>query len=195
MARDGDDLIFTKSAAYGATSVLTRAFPRIVRKHLGPSLFEKAWKYLQGANTVSDALSAVKAGIHQHGVTAIHDVTEGGCLAAVVELAASSDLRGVIDMESIPISEETEQICKLFRLDPLTSLGEGSLLIASRPNRTSRVMDILQSIGSKATVIGQLSSGTRGVFGVSRQGRFRIHYPDRDPYWNAYWRALRKGWS
>ncbi len=195
MAQGGDDLIFTKSIAYGATSILTRAFPRTVRKYLGQPLFEKAWKYLQTASTVKDSLSAVKAGIHQNGVTAIHDVTEGGSLAAIIELTGASNLGGVMDVESIPISEETEQICKLFHLDPLTSLGEGSLIIASRPNRTRRVIDILHSIGTKATVIGQLSSETRGTFGVSGQGRFRIRYPDRDPYWNAYWRALRKGWS
>ena len=195
MAGAGDDLIFTRSAAYGATSVLTRAFPRRVRKHLGPSLFDRAWKYLQGANTVNDSLSAVRAGIHQHGVTAIHDVTEGGSLAAIDEMARASKVGGTVDLESIPISEETELICKLFRLDPLTSLGEGSLLIACRPNRTRRVIEILQSIGTKATVIGHLSSGTRGIFGLSSRGRFRIRYPDRDPYWNAYWRALRKGWS
>jgi len=195
MARDGDDLIFTKTPAYGATSVLTRAFPRTVRKYLGQSRFEKAWKYLAGANTVKDSLSAVRAGIHQHGVTAIHDVTEGGALAGIVEMAGASKLGGTIDLESIPVSEETLGICKLFHLDPLTSLGEGSLLIASRPSRTSRVIDILQSKGTKATVIGQLSSRTRGLFGVSRKGRARIRYPKRDPYWNAYWRALRKGWS
>jgi hydrogenase maturation factor len=195
MALNGDDLIFTRSAAYGATSVLTRAFPRTVRRHLGPSLFDKARKYLRGANTVNDSLSAVKAGIHQRGVTAIHDVTEGGSLAAIVELAGASDLGGVIDVKSIPISEETEKICKLFHLDPLTSLGEGSLLITSRPDRTRRVIDILQRRGTKATVIGRLSSKARGLSGVSRQGLFKIRYPDRDPYWNAYWRAIRKGWS
>src|SRR6266699_366152 len=195
MARAGDDLILTRSAAYGATSVLTRAFPRTVRKHLGPSIFDRARKYLQGANTVNDSLSAVKAGIHQHGVTAIHDVPEGGSLAAIDAMARASKLGGIVDLECIPISEETELICKLFRLDPLTSLGEGSLLIACRPNRTRRIVDILHSIGTKATVIGQLSSETRGIFGVSRQGRFRIRHPDRDPYWNAYWLALRKGWS
>jgi len=195
MARDGDDLIFTRSAAYGATSVLARAFPKTVRKHLGQSLFEKAWKYLRGANTIEDSLSSVKAGIHQRGVTAIHDVTEGGALAGIVELAEASGLRGVIDLESIPVSEETLEICKLFHLDPLTSLGEGSLLIASRPERTRRVLDILQSRGTSATVIGQLSSRTGVLFGVSRKGQVRIRYPKRDPYWNAYWRALRKGWS
>src|SRR2546428_396651 len=130
MASDGDDLIFTKSAAYGATSVLTRAFPSTVRKHLGQSLFEKAWKYLSGSNTVNDSLSAVRAGIHQRGVTAIHDVTEGGSLAGIFEMAEASRLGGVIDLESVPVSEETLEICKLFHLDPLTSLGEGSLLVA-----------------------------------------------------------------
>ncbi len=195
MASNGDDLIFTKSAAYGATSVLTRAFPKTVHKHLGESLFEKAWKYFQGSNTVKDSLSAVKAGIHRHGVTAIHDVTEGGSVAGIVEMAEASNLGGVIDLDSIPVSEETLEICKLFHLDSLTSLGEGSLLIASRPNRTKRVIEILRSKGSKATVIGQLSSRSRTLFGVSKKGRKRIRYPERDPYWNAYWRALRKGWS
>jgi hydrogenase expression/formation protein HypE len=195
MARDGDDLIFTRSAAYGVTSVLARAFPRIVRRHLGAPLFEKALKYLGGANTVKDSLSAVKTGIHQHGVTAIHDVTEGGTKAAIVEMAEASGLGAVIDLESIPVSEETLEICKLFRIDPLTSLGEGSLLIASRPNRTRRVIDVLQSIGTTATLVGQLSSGTRGIFGISGKSRFKIHHPKRDPYWNAYWRALKKGWS
>jgi len=195
MASHGDDLIFTKSAAYGTTSVLTRAFPHTVRKYLGQSRFEKAWKYLPLANTVKDSLSAVRAGIHQRGVTAIHDVTEGGILAGIVEIADASKLGGTIDLESIPVSEETLGICKLFRLDPLISLGEGSLLIASRPNRTRRVIDILQSKGTKATVIGQLSSRTRGLFGVSKKGRVRIHYPRRDPYWNAFWRAVRKSWS
>lgn len=195
MAGDGDDLIFTKSAAYGATSVLTRAFPRVMRKHLGQSLFEKAWKYLHGANTVNDSLSAVRAGIHQRGVTAMHNVTEGGSLAGVVEMAEASNLGGVVDLESIPVSAETLEVCKLFHLDPLASLGEGSLLITSKPNRTRRVIDILRSRGTRATVIGQLSSRTRGLFGVSKKGRSRIRNPKQDPYWNAYWRAVTKGWS
>ena len=195
MARDGDDLIFTKTAAYGATSVLTRAFPKTVRKHLGDSLFERAWNYLRKSDTVADSLSAVKAGIHERGVTAIHDVTEGGSLAGIVEMAEASRLGGTIELESIPISEETREICRLFRLDPLTSLGEGSLLMAARPNRTRHVVDILRSRGTKATVIGQLSSRSGGLFGASRKGWTRILHPKRDPYWNAYWRALRKGWS
>lgn len=195
MARNGDDLIFTRSAAYGATSVLARAFPQTVRKSIGQRLFEKAWKYLSEMGTVNDSLSAVRAGIHQNGVTAIHDVTEGGCLAAIFEMVEASRLGGVVDVESIPVAEETLQICKLFHLDPLASLGEGSLLIASRPNRTNRIIGNLESRGTTATVIGQLSPRNRKLLGVTTRRRFAIRRPRKDPYWNAYWRALRKGWS
>lgn len=195
MARDGDDLVLTKTAAYGATAVLSRVFPRTVGRILGPSLIREARRYLPGMNTVNDSLTAAKVGIHHHGVTAIHDVTEGGVIASTLEMAIASRLGGVIEVENIPVSEETLQISKLFRFDPLTSLGEGSLVIASRPEKTTRVMDRLESRGVRATVIGRLSSRIRGVHAASKKGRSRIRYPTRDPYWHAYSMALRRGWS
>src|SRR5438046_9001297 len=77
MAQSGDDLIFTKSIAYGATSILASAFPRTVRKYLGQPLFETAWKYLQTARTVKDSLSGVKPAINQHSITVIHERNKG----------------------------------------------------------------------------------------------------------------------
>ncbi len=194
MAVDGDDLLLTKSAAFGATSVLARAFPRTVRRAIGTPLFQSAWNYFLRANTVTDALSAASVGIHSRGVTAMHDVTEGGVLAAVVEMASASELGSVLDIESIPIAQETKEICGLFHIDPLTSLGEGSLLIASKPNRTSRIINRLASKRIEANLIGRLSSEVKGVYGTEPRGRVKIHYPTRDPYWKAYWRAARKGW-
>src|SRR3989475_11685553 len=106
MASNGDDLIFTKSAAYGATSVLTRAFPRTVRKHLGSSLFEKAWKYMRGTNTVNDSLSAVKGGNHPRGGKTIHHVSGSGSLAAIMDLAGGLKPWGSLDVERLPLSLE-----------------------------------------------------------------------------------------
>ena len=195
MAEDGDDLILTKSAAYGATSVLTRAFPHTVKKALGTSLFESAWKYFRNANIVKDALTASSVGIHERGVTAMHDATEGGIIAALHEIASASGLGGLIDLRNIPISDETTQLCKFFRIDPLISLGEGSLVIASKPDRTKTITNKLDSKGINATVIGRLSSRTHGVYATTKKGRIAVHYPTSDPYWRAYWRAVRKGWS
>ena len=195
MARDGDELLLTKSAAFGATSVLARAFPRTVRKAIGGSLFRRAWKYLFDANVVTDAITASAVGIHNQGVTAMHDATEGGVLSAVLELAGASGLGAFLDLESIPITDETREICNLFRIDPLTSLGEGSLLIASRPIRTTRIIDRLASKGIEAHLVGRLSSRVEGVYGTTRGRRLRIRYPTKDPYWGAYWKAVHKGWS
>ena len=195
MAREGDDLILTKTAAYGATAVLSRAFPHTVLKFLGQSLFREAKDYFMKMGTVNDSLTAVKVGIHGHGVTAIHDVTEGGIIAAILEMSTASGLGAKVDLEAIPVSEETLRISRLFRIDPLTSLGEGSLVIASRPEKTRHVVDRLSTDGVKATVIGRLSSKLRGVYAMSGNDRYRVRYPTRDPYWQAYSRGLRKGWN
>lgn len=195
MAEDDDDIVLTKSAAYGATSVLTRAFPRTVKKALGSSLFERAWKYFSNSNTVQDALTAARVGLHERGVTAMHDATEGGVVAALLELAEASGLGGIISLDDIPISNETQRLCKFFRIDPLVSLGEGSLVIACKPERTKRIVSNLRSKGVQATTVGKLSSRVRGIRSASGSGLEALHYPSRDPYWGAYWKAVRKGWS
>ncbi len=195
MARDGDDLILTKTAAYGATAVLSKAFPNTVRRFLGSSLFRKASNYLLKMNTVDESLAAVRVGIHDEGVTAIHNVTEGGVIAAILELARAAKLGGTVELLNIPISEETLQISDLFHIDPLRTLGEGSLIISSRPKKTSKVLARLASNHVSATVVGRLSSKNRIVQGVSNREVKVLRYPTRDPYWQAYWTGIRKGWS
>lgn len=195
MAEDGDDIILTKSAAYGATSVLTRAFPNTVRKALGSSLFERASRYFSQSNTVKDAIIAAKVGIHERGVTAMHDATEGGVVAALLEMAEASGLGGTVVLDDVPVTEETRQLCKFFRIDPLVSLGEGCLVIACKPERTGRMIARLRDKRIPAARVGKLSSRSRAVHGVTGSRREALQYPTKDPYWGAYWNAVRKGWS
>jgi hydrogenase expression/formation protein HypE len=195
MAERGDEVILTKGAAIETTAVLTRVFPQTVKNVLGQRLFEKAWRYLRSVTTVKDALIAVSAGVHREGVTAMHDATEGGVLAAVLELASASGLGVELDFDSVPVSQETEEICRLFRIDPLTSLSEGSLIIASRPNATVRILNELRSKRIESKVVGRLVKRERGAYGRGSRGRVRLRYPKFDPYWKAYWRAVRKGWD
>lgn len=195
MAERGDDIILTKGAAIGATAVLTRAFPRTVRKALGPRLFSRAWSYISKMTTVKDALTAITVGVHGEGVTAMHDSTEGGVTAAILELADASRLGVELDLGSVAITEETREICRLFQIDPLVSLSEGSLVIASRPNQTSRILNKLSSARIEARVVGRLTSNARTYFGTGPKRRVRLKYPSVDPYWRAFWKAMNKRWS
>ena len=193
MASSGDDIVLTKGVAVETTAILTRAFPRTIKKVLGVKLFEKAFRYLNQVSTVKDALTAASVGIHREGVTALHDATEGGVIAAVLELATASGLGTEIDLDQISISQETREICKFFRIDPLTSLSEGTLIIASRPNKTAKVLNQLKSAGIHSQLIGRLTK-SRSAHALTRRGRVRLTYPSFDPYWRAYWKGTTKRW-
>jgi hydrogenase expression/formation protein HypE len=193
MARSGDEVILTKGAAVETTAILTRAFPRKIKSVLGSRLFEKAQRYLFQVSTVKDALTAASVGIHENGVTAMHDATEGGVIAAVLELSNASGLGVEIDLDMIPISEETREICKFFRINPLTSLSEGTLIIASRPNKTAKVLGQLKSNGIPSRVIGRLTK-SRSARATTRRGWVRLTYPSFDPYWRAYRKGTTERW-
>jgi hydrogenase expression/formation protein HypE len=194
MANAGDDILLTKGAAIETTAVLTRVFSRSVRNAIGPTLFEKAWKYLWKLSTVDDALAAVSVGFHDEGVTAMHDATEGGVISAILELADASHVGADVDLSSLPVTEETQAVCQLFKIDPLISLSEGSLVLATNPKRTSKVIQRLKTRGIATYVIGRTTKSS-GVYAISEKGRRRLHYPKFDPYWKAYSTAKREGWS
>ncbi len=195
MAHSGDDIILTKGAAIETTAVLAHAFPRTVRKALGSRLFEQACRYLHKVTTVPEALTAVTVGVHSRGVTAMHDATEGGVMAGVLELGSASRLGVEIDLGSIPISQETREICRLFRIDPLTSLSEGSLIISCEPGKTSKVLSKLRSGGIGAEVIGRLTKRAGEACAAGKRGRVMLRYPKFDPYWRAYLKAIKRGWT
>ncbi len=191
MARAGDDLIATKSAAIEATSILARSFPRTVEKHLGREILEKTRGLFKKISVVEDALTASSAGLRKNGVTAMHDVTEGGVLSAVLEMADASGLGVIVDSESIPIMEEVEEVCRLFRIDPGFALGQGSLIVASRPGHTQKVMKAFRRKGISASIIGRLTEDRRSMMRVKGRLR-RLAYPRQDPYWRAYWNGVQR---
>ncbi len=84
MGNVGDEIILTKGAAIETTAVLARSFPKTVKKMLGPTLFHQARSYLSKVSTVNDARTAASVGVHENGITAMHDATEGGVAAAVL---------------------------------------------------------------------------------------------------------------
>ncbi len=191
MAWAGDDLIATKSAAIEATSILARSFPRTVEKHLGRDILEKTRGLLKKISVVEDALTASSVGLRQNGVTAMHDVTEGGVLSAVLEMADASGLGVFVDSESIPIRTEVKEVCGLFQIDPRFALGQGSLIVASRPGHTQRVMKAFRRRSIPASIIGRLTKNRRSVMRV-KGGVRRLAYPREDPYWRAYWNGVKR---
>jgi hydrogenase maturation factor len=195
MGQPGDDIILTKGAAIETTAVLARSFPKTVRRAVGANLFAKALAYLHKVSTVNDSLTAVSVGVHQNGVTAMHDATEGGVIAAAFELSHACRLGAELVLSAIPVSPETNEICKVFGINPLISLSEGSLIIACRPARTEKLMARLRAVQIESNTIGRLTK-SRVFCGVDSKGaKRRLRYPKFDPYWRAYWKATTRHWK
>ena len=80
-----------------------------------------------------------------------------------MELAKASGTGVIIDAEKIPCYEETEQICKLFNIQPLGLIASGALLIALDPKDTKEVIVILAKNGILCTRIGRLTKKSEGL--------------------------------
>ncbi|MDG6904344.1 MAG: AIR synthase family protein [Nitrososphaerota archaeon] len=185
----GDKVLVTKGAAIATTAVLAHAFPQTVRKKVGTKNLERAKAHLNKTTAVKDSLIAAKAGAN-----AMHDATEGGVLSALYELAHASKTGLRVDLERIPVSEETRDICKIFKIDPYTSLSEGSLVLSCKPSRVTKVLSGLRSAGIRAAVVGELTSRKSGIVFRDCNGKESpIKYPVVDPYWRAYYDAKRRG--
>ena len=91
------------------------------------------------------------------GVTALHDLTEGGLATGVRELALAAGCGAAIDRDAVPILEETTAIAGALGLDPLGMLASGSLLAAADPGAVERLTSISTTLGFRLTPIGEVT--------------------------------------
>ena len=192
MASSGDAIILTKGAAIETTAILANSFPETISAKLGGGLLRRARNYPSLCSTVIDSLAAVQ-GVGGREVTSMHDATEGGVLGALHEHAAASGKNFLVDARRIYVSEESVRVCSLFRIDPLLSLSGGTLIITCRPASVGGLRARLRRAGVMSFDIGRVGERSRGELVVSDGDRRRRFTPTgRDPYWDAYERAVRR---
>lgn len=160
-ARQGDDLLMTKSSAIEATAIIALEKAKELRRQLGDKILAKAQNYLYspGISVVSEAsmVSSIK------GVHALHDPTEGGIFTGIFEMAVASNLGVEVYYDKIPVSEETRILCQSYDVDPMGAFASGSLLIAASPSVSKDVINKLAAVGIMATRIGSLILQEEGM--------------------------------
>ncbi len=156
----GDLVLMTKAVAVEGTAIIAREFgPRLEDLGLPSAVIETCRRFLDSISVVPEAALAVAAG----GVSAMHDVTEGGLATALEELSIAGRHRIRIDMDKIPVYAETQRICALLALDPLGLIGSGSLLISCRPGACQRLLQDLDKAGIQVGVIGEILEPGTGI--------------------------------
>jgi len=162
-ARPGDALVVTKAAGLEGTAILASDFEDYFSRRLGSEVVRRAQSFLDEISVLREGRVAVRAGAH-----AMHDVTEGGVLAAALEMAQASGVGVELYAERVPVRPETEAICGHVQVDPLGLVSSGALLIATPdPERT---VTALEEAGVSAAVVGRfVEDGCWRVAGCRRE--------------------------
>ena len=151
-AHVGDDIIATKWIGIEGTSIVAREKEEELLNRFSRSFVETVKSFDQYLSVVPEAAVAVK-----HGVSAMHDVTEGGIYGALWEMAEASGIGLEVDLKSIPIRQETVELCEAFRLNPYLLISSGCMLMAA-PDGHGLVRE-LEKEGIHAAVIGRFVEG------------------------------------
>jgi hydrogenase expression/formation protein HypE len=192
MAREGDCILLTKQAAIEATASLALSFPNYTDEMVGRTVANGARRIISLCSTVGDARTAREVGLGMNGVTSMHDATEGGVLGALEEMAYASRHAFEVELTKIPISMESMKVCRAFGLDPLTTMGEGALLVTCNPDRIVNLRRRMSLANIPITEIGKVKRG-EGLLITHGRKKAKKFRPQDDRYWTAYQRAAERG--
>lgn len=164
-ARPGQDIIASKWIGLEGTALLAQAGREKLAKRYSAFLIEEAEGFRKYHSVLQEAATAVKSG-----VSAMHDVTEGGIFGALWEIAESSGVGLEVELKRIPVKQETIEICEFFELNPYELLSGGCLLMVA--DRGYDLVRELEKQGIAASVIGKITDGNDRVVINEEERRF-----------------------
>jgi hydrogenase expression/formation protein HypE len=194
-ARAGDVIIVTKECALSSAAILAMSFPETVKNKLGNEIYQQGCELFYQTSSLTDGLVAAGATMGINEVTAMHDVTEGGVLGAIYEMAIASGNGVCIQNELLPVSEPQERICHLFGIDPRFCIGAGAMVMAVKKECAQNVLNRLQQNNIKATVVGKFTDKSKGYKLAEAGVETDMPYYSKDPYWEAFFKAYKNGWK
>lgn len=170
-ARPGDDIIVTKYLGLEGSAILASDFEDFLEGKVSKESIKTAQSFIEKISVIDEGIIAAEVG-----VSAMHDITEGGLLGACYEVANASEVGVEIYQDLLPILPETREICQAFGINPLGLISSGSMLICTP--KAEEVVDALKRNGIPATIIGKVRSG--GNYIVTRESKRPFMPLERD---------------
>lgn len=163
--KPGQELVVTKWIGLEGTSILVKEKEEELARHLPADLLERARNFSDCLSVIPDSRVAVRAG-----VSAMHDVTEGGIFGALWEMAAASGVGLEVDLKKIPVRQETIEVCEVFDINPYMLISSGAMLIGTEHG--SRLVEELKKNGIHSAVVGYATEGNDRIIRNGEERRF-----------------------
>ena len=164
-AKEGDDIVVTKYIALEGSSIIARKKEQELLSQFSKGFVDAIKDFDKSLSVVKEALIAAKCG-----ATSMHDITEGGIFGALWEVGAASKKGLEVDLKSIPIRQETIEICEKFTVNPYELISGGSLLITT-PKGHDLVRELAKE-GIASAVVGKITGGNDRIVINDDEKRF-----------------------
>lgn len=194
-AKSGNAILVTKTSALLSSAILAMSFPETVKNKAGIEIYQQACNSFYDTSSLQDALVAAGKNDENSYVTAMHDVTEGGVLGAIYELAVASGNGAIVYNNKLPIAEIQAEVCRIFDIDPRYSVGAGAMIIACEKQASAKVIAQLGEKNIPCIEVGELCEKEKVITLVDNDKAAVMEYMETDPYWAAFFGALKNGWK
>lgn len=176
--KPGQDIVITKWIGLEGTSIAAKEKEAELLERFVPSFVETAKHFDQYLSVVPEAKIA-----KEWGVSAMHDITEGGVFGALWEMGSGSNVGLDIDLKKIPIRQETVEVCELLGLNPYILMSSGSMMIATDDGYG--LVRKLNQAGIEASVIGKATDKNERILRNGEETRY-MDKPQSDELYKIY---------
>lgn len=114
----------------------------------------------------ADAIAIAK----EHGATAMQQITSGGILATLWEMAEASNVGMEVELKQMAIRQETVEVCEFCHLNPYQLTSAGSVVIFTE--RGEELVQKYEEMGIQATVLGRTTADSARVILGGEEKRF-----------------------
>jgi hydrogenase maturation factor len=179
-AQPGDYLICTKPIGLETLVNFALTHKTLANKLFGRERTLCLAEQISMQTCVEEALLMAKLG----GVSAMHDATEGGLVAALNEIAEASHVGFQLDYERLPLSRELQKLATHFdlsRTEMLSASSTGTLLAGVTSSHKDRIITSLAKHGFDAKIVGVLTESKQRLIKYAGE---ELQFPRQaaDPY-------------
>lgn len=173
LAKVGDRILISKYVGLEGSSILAHDFKDKLEDVLTKDELVQAQLYKHLMSVRDESIIA-----KDFNVRMLHDITEGGVLGAVHEVATNLGFGAKIFYDKIPVTEVTKKITKFFNIDPLRFISSGSMMLIVPENE---VDDIIKEASLQELFIREIGYLTEKDITMIKNGReIKIGEPKPD---------------
>jgi hydrogenase expression/formation protein HypE len=178
-AKLGDLLVCVKPLGFETLVNLALTNKKLANRLFGYKQAQFLAQEVKMQTCVNEALVLAQTG----GVSAMHDATEGGFVAALNEIADASNIGFSVDFAELLILPELRKLAEHFELSwqqILSISSTGTLLVAVSPSHTEKIAKNLSKLQLSCKVVGVFEGNKRRI---KLDGK-EIDFPEvaDDPY-------------